>query len=77
MTGLLNKKKSLEDSVKIYNGNEMMYKDSAKRVAYATHDSLKYTPLIDSESKYWNLARLCTQQVTAVNFSIDSLSKMK
>ena len=77
MTALLNQKKILEDSVKYYHGSELIFEDSSKAVAHSTHDSTKYLPLADSQTKYWNLARLANGQIKELDFSIDSLSKMK
>ena len=77
MTELIKQKKVLQDSMQYYHGTELLFNDSSHRVAHSTHDSTIYLPLADSESKYWNLNRLATNRLKDIEFSIDSLEKMK
>jgi len=77
MTKLINEKKTMGDSIKYYHGSELMFEDSARQIAHATHNSAKYLPLADSQSKYRGLAYNATKKIKAIDFSIDSLSKMK
>ena len=77
MTKFINEKKIIEDSIKFYHGSELMFEDSSKAVAHTTHDSMKYLPLADSQSKYWGLAFTAKEKLKDLDFSIDSLSKMK
>ena len=77
MTKFINEKKVIADSINFYHGSELMFEDSSKRIAHSTNDRAKYLPLADSQSKYWGLGYHANEKLKAIDFSIDSLSKMK
>lgn len=69
MTNLLNKQKELKDQISVAKNKEVMFLDSAK----STHD----LSFADSSTAYFGEAHRLQEKLDAVNFSIDSLSKMK
>lgn len=73
MTRLINEKKVTEDSI----NSSAYYEDDFMKKARAEHDSVKYKPFIDSSTKYYMIAHVLKSQLVKINFSIDSLSKMK
>ncbi len=77
MTKLINEKKTLEDSLSIAQYLEQDFMSKSKDSARATHDTLIYLPLVDSSSKYFGVAHNLKERITATEFSIDSLTKMK
>jgi len=42
-----------------------------------SHDTLKYYPLADSTEKYFQIAKKISVRITALQVSIDSLTKIK
>lgn len=62
MTKLINQKKTIEENIVLAHGSESIF--NKKNLA-------------DSEAKYWNDGRLLNEKLKAINFSIDSLEKMK
>lgn len=77
MTKLLIQKRMLEDSIESSAQSETMFNAKAREVAHATHDSTKYVPLLDSSARYYGIAHRLNTQLLSVQFSIDSLGKMK
>ena len=77
MTRLVNEKKVITDSIAIVNGMEGIFEDSSKSALYAGKDSVFYTSLADSSVKYFGFGHNMKERLEAVDFSIDSLSKMK
>lgn len=73
MTNLVNEKKSAEDSISLCENNESYFLDQAKK----SHDSMVYKPLIDSSGNYFGIEHRLKERLTQIDFSIDSLSKMK
>jgi hypothetical protein len=76
-TKLLNEKKMLEDSLSICKGGEQIYLSKAKEVMHATHDTLLYNPLVDSSTYFFGKGLAVKQRLKDIDFSLDSLSKMK
>lgn len=76
-TQLLNDKKSFEDSIKDAANYELYYIQKAKEEMHASHDSLKWQPLVDSSTYYFGKGRSYKEKLKALEFSLDSLSKMK
>lgn len=74
---LLNEKKATEDSVKEAANYESYYMQKAKEEMRASHDSLKWQPLADSSTYYFGKARAFKEKLKGLDFSLDSLSKMK
>lgn len=77
MTNFIIKKKILEDSVNVASFLEYKFLDSSKSIMHNTHDTLQYYPLADSSVKYSLLGHKIKERLIAIQFSIDSLSKMK
>lgn len=75
MSSLLNQQKSLKDSIDYYRNTESFFKGKARDIIGS--DSLKANALIDSSTAAWSLGRDASEKLKAVDFSIDSLSKMK
>jgi hypothetical protein len=69
MTDLLNKQKDLKDQISLAKNKEAMFLDSAK--------STRDLSFADSSTAYFGQAHQLQERLDAVNFSIDSLSKMK
>lgn len=76
-TQLLNEKKATEDSVKDAHNYESYYMQKAKEEMHASNDSLKWQPLVDSSTYYFGKGRAFKEKLKALDFSLDSLSKMK
>lgn len=74
MTGLVNEKKVLEDSIAIAHGYEV---DFNTRAYQAKEDTVKSFALADSSGKMFGVGLRLKERLKAVEFSIDSLSKMK
>lgn len=74
---LLNDKKATEDSIKEAANYESYYMQKAKEEMRATHDSLKWQPLADSSTYYFEKGHAFKEKLKAIEFSMDSLSKMK
>jgi hypothetical protein len=73
MTNLMNEKKVVEDSILIAHGYESDFEQKAK----GSHDSLIWKPMLDSQMKYYGAGTRLKSRLEELNFSIDSLSKMK
>lgn len=74
MTNLINQKKVLEDSIKVYSYYEANCMDKAKEfLRIDTSISYKYA---DSSTYFYMMGIKTKEKITAVTFSIDSLSKM-
>lgn len=76
-TQLLNEKKAMEDSIKGASNYESYYLQKAKEEMHASHDSLKWQPLSDSSTYYYGKGRTFKERLKALDYSLDSLSKMK
>ena len=74
MTNLINQKKVLEDSSVIYGAKSIEYLRTAKGLM-STDTSLAYK-YADSSSDFSVKKYYLKEKITAVTFSIDSLSKM-
>lgn len=72
-TGLLNEKKVAEDSIEIAKNLEGLYMRKAK----STRDSLVWKPLIDSSVHFFKVGQELNKRLTQINFSLDSISRMK
>lgn len=77
MTKLINEKKVIEDSIEITEGGTAMYEAKAKESLHATHDTAIAYPFSDTSALYFGLGIKLKERLKAVNFSIDSISKMK
>jgi len=77
MTGLINQKKSLEDSINTAGQNEQAYMAKSKQAISAGKDSTVWGALADTSGIYWRQGRELEKRLKNVEFSIDSLSKMK
>jgi hypothetical protein len=75
MTNLVNEKKALEDSIVISHANEADFEQKAKESG--DKDTTIQKSLLDSTAKYFGVNLRQKERLEAVNFSIDSLSKMK
>lgn len=79
MSNLLNEKKALEDSISAYKTIEAGYDNklnepgNADTAIMATDNN----PLVDSSVKYSHLGKSAAKRLAKINFSIDSLTKMK
>lgn len=76
-TKLVNEKKATEDSIKEASNIESYYMQRAKEEIRSSHDSLKYLPLVDSSTYYFGRGHALKEKLKAIEFSIDSISKMK
>lgn len=76
-TQLLNEKKATEDSAKDAASYESFYLQKAKEEMRSSGDSLKYKPLIDSSTYYFGRSHALKEKLKALEFSIDSIAKMK
>jgi len=77
MTDFLNQKKITEDSISLASNYEHYYYQKAKESIHAGEDSVKWKLLIDSSSFYSYRGSILKRRLTALDFSVDSLSKMK
>ena len=78
MTVFLNKQKSIND----LKNNAKNKSDGFMRIRLETMDTLVHDvnykdPLIDSVMQYWKVYQSLQKDSSALQFSIDSLSKMK
>jgi len=76
MTKFLNEKKIMTDSISYYQNAQSYYKDQAKRV-YDENNFGPSTLYIDSGTKAFMNEHNATARIKELDFSIDSLSKMK
>lgn len=76
-TRLLNEKKALEDSVGRAELLEDIYKRRSMEEISAHTDTIKMYALQDTSIMYLNQRLDLTVRLKAINFSLDSLSKMK
>lgn len=72
-TQLLNDKKSIEDSIKDATNKESYYMRRAKE----ERDSLIWKPLIDSSTYFYGKGYALKKKLKAIEFSLDSISRMK
>lgn len=77
MTKLINDKKMLEDSANACRYYESEFTKKAKAAMRNNPDTNQWKRLADSSSKYFGLGHSAREQIAAIDFSIDSLSKMK
>jgi hypothetical protein len=73
MTSLVNQKKVVEDSIQIAHGYEMTYEEKAKE----SHDSTIWKPMVDTQMIYFAAGIRLKKRLEEIEFSVDSLSKMK
>lgn len=76
-TELLNQKKVTEDSINLAHNFESYYMQQAKESMRASNDSLKWKPLIDSSTYFYMRSFELKKKLKAIEFSLDSLSRMK
>lgn len=76
-TQLLNDKKATEDSINLSHNYESYYMQLAKEQMQLSNDSLKWKPLIDSSTYFYARGFELKKKLTAIDFSLDSLSRMK
>jgi hypothetical protein len=76
-TQLLNEKKVVEDSIKDFSNYESYYTQKAKEEMHTSHDSLKWKPILDSSTYYFSQGHALKEKLKTIEFSLDSLSKMK
>jgi hypothetical protein len=77
MTHLVNSKKITEDSIETYSFLESKWLQQAKDEMHSSHDSLKWKPMADSSAYYFGKGHTAKEKLNGIEFSIDSLSKMK
>lgn len=73
MTSLVNEKKIVGDSILIVHGYEGQYQDKAKEAS----DTTASHKLIDTSTSYYAIGLRLKERLQEIDFSIDSLSKMK
>jgi hypothetical protein len=76
MSALLNKQKAIKAEISDASYKESTYEQKSKEAYKASHDSLVYQPLIDSQTYYYMRGIHLKESEKEVQFSIDSLSKM-
>jgi hypothetical protein len=76
-TQLLNDKKATEDSIKDASNYNSYYLQKAKEEIHGSNDTLKWKPLIDSSTFYFFKGHTLKEKLKTIEFSLDSLSKMK
>jgi hypothetical protein len=76
-TQLLNDKKIIEDSIKEVGNYESYYIQQAKEARRTSPDSLKWQSLTDSSTYFFTKGRALKERLKAIDFSLDSLSRMK
>ena len=74
---LLNEKRVVEDSIDLAHNYESYYKEQAKNYMHGGNDSAKWKDFADSSSFFYVKGRSLSERLRAINFSIDSLSRMK
>ena len=74
MTKLVNEKKTIEDSIKISAALESDYSTKARR---NMTDSNLWHALADTSSMYFGVGHKLRVRMEEIDFSIDSLSKMR
>lgn len=77
MTKLVNEKKTLDDSLISAKYYEIAFKDSARQTMRNSPDTSAWKVLADSSNYYFGIGLQVKDEIERVNFSIDSLSKMK
>lgn len=77
MTDFLNERKATEEGIKSAKYHEDDFQQKAKTEIRASHDTLKWHPLIDSSTVYYMKGDSLKKRLKDIEFSIDSLSKMK
>lgn len=77
MTTLINERKVFKDSMNVSNNKMKNFTDSAIAISKKTHDTSLFNPLFDSASLYLDNMIPIESRLKALDFSIDSLSKMK
>lgn len=73
----MNSKKVAEDSIKLAHNYEGYYTDRAKEQIHAGADSLVWHQSVDSSTTFYIQQRNLKERIKAIEFSIDSLSKMQ
>lgn len=76
-TQLLNRKKTLEDSLQEAKNLETYYIRRAKTEIHEGADSLKWSASADSSGYFFRRGRDLKNELKNIEFSIDSISKMK
>jgi hypothetical protein len=76
MTRLINDKKNMEDSIQTYSFLESKWLQQSKEEIHST-DTLKWKASADSSGYYFGKGLSVKRKLQAIEFSMDSLSKMK
>lgn len=76
-THLLNSKKAIEDSIKQATNLENFYSLRAKEEIHKGSDSLIWSSLADSSGYYFSKSHALKDELKSIEFSIDSISRMK
>jgi len=74
---MLVRKKALEDSISLAHNAESYYRAKASDAIKTSADTAVWQRLVDSSTAQWSLGKTQEKELQAVEFSIDSLSKMK
>lgn len=77
ITDLMNQKKATEDSISLFSNYESYYLAEAKKSMHSSEDSTRWNPLADSSTYYYGRGLDLKKQLKSIEFSLDSLSKMK
>lgn len=77
MTQLMNEKKTTEDSISLVGNYASYYMQRAKEEMHKGSDSLTWSKLVDSSTYFYGCSRALQEKLKSVEFSIDSLSKLK
>ena len=77
MTKLVNEKKIAEDSITYYSNCESFYHDRVKEMMHAGADSVIIKKTLDSSLQCYGNRYILSARLKEIDFSIDSLSKMK
>lgn len=76
-TQLLNDKKAINDSILEANRLEKFYMSRSKSEIHSGEDSLKWSASADSAGYFFRKGMDLKQRLKALEFSIDSISRMK
>ena len=77
MTNLVNERKAMKDSMASGNEKNKYYINKAMELSERTHDKALVTPYFDSANMCLEKLIPVEDKFKALEFSIDSLSKMK
>ena len=77
MTQLINQKKIMEDSISTYSYLENKWLQQSKEEIHSTADTVKWKASADSSGYYFGKGLGAKRKLQGIDFSMDSLSKMK